>query len=157
MNRSESPGTRRRAVTTEAPNRVKIVDTNVFIRYLTGTPPDQAELARVFFKRLEAGEERATTIESVVSEVVYVLSSKRLYGLEPGEIEARLRPLLRLRGLQLPAQRRYLRALTLYASLPWADFEDALIVAQMEEDGIETIVSFDRGFDKLEGHTRADP
>ena len=136
---------------------MKFVDTNVFIRFLTGDDREKAEACWGFFKRLERGDERATTSESVLAEIVYVLSSKGLYALGRPDIEARLRPMLLLRGLQLPHQRRYLRALALYARLTWADFEDAVAIAQMEEDGITTIESYDRGFDRAEGITREEP
>jgi uncharacterized protein len=136
---------------------VKIVDANIFLRYLTADVPDQAERARRFFKRLESAEERATTNEAVLSEVVYVLASKKLYGLSPEAIESRLRPLLLLRGLHIPKQRRYLNALNLYATLGWADFTDALILAQMEDENIHMVVSFDQGFDNAEGIKRALP
>lgn len=37
------------------------------------------------------------------------------------------------------------------------DFEDALSVAHMEQDGIETILSYDRDFDLFPGIARAEP
>jgi predicted nucleic acid-binding protein len=136
---------------------MKVVDTNVFIRYLTGDHRQHSQAALGFFKRLEAGHERATTLEAILAETIYVLSSPRLYHLAPSDIEARLRPLLLLRGFHIPHQRRYLRALTLYATLGWASFEDALILAQLEDDGLDTVVSFDRGFDRAPGVNREEP
>ena len=66
-------------------------------------------------------------------------------------------PILTLRALRLPQKRVYLRALDLYASSPFLDFEDALAVAHMEQRGIREVLSYDRDFDRVEGITRVEP
>ncbi len=87
-----------------------------------------------------------------------MLSSPRLpYRLDHGEIQARLLPILTLRGLKLPHKRVCLRALDLYASSAFLDFEDALAVAHMERRRITEIVSYDRDFDRVAGLRRAEP
>jgi len=37
------------------------------------------------------------------------------------------------------------------------DFEDALVIAQMERQKITDLYSYDRGFDKVSGITRHEP
>jgi predicted nucleic acid-binding protein len=49
-----------------------------------------------------------------------------------------------------------LRTLDLYAAYN-IDFEDALIVAQMERQNINELYSYDRGFDRVTGITRHEP
>ncbi len=89
--------------------------------------------------------------------ICYVLSSRAHFHLHPREIQARLQPVVTVKGLKLPSRRRLLRALEVYAGYPSLDFEDALIAAQVEQDGISTLVSYDRGFDKLGWITRVEP
>jgi predicted nucleic acid-binding protein len=98
---------------------MRFIDTNVFIRYLTQHHSVRGPAALALFQRVRAGMEELTTCETIIAEVVYVLSSRGAgYGLAPADIQARLRPVLRLRGLKLPHKRSILRALDLYARFP---------------------------------------
>ncbi|CCF85380.1 PIN domain-containing protein [Nitrolancea hollandica] len=133
------------------------LDTNVFLRYLTADDPIKAKATYALFQQLKAGRVQATTSEVVIAEVCYVLSSRAHFNLHPHEIQARLQPVVTVKGLKLPSRRRLLRALDVYARYPSLDFEDALIAAQMEQSGISTLVSYDRGFDKLGWITRVEP
>src|SRR3990172_4845455 len=105
---------------------MRFVDANVFVRYITMDDPAKAEACLKFFKRLGDGDE-ATTSEAVIAEVVYVLSSRKLYHFAHQDISTLLRPILALRGLKLRRKRMYLRALDLFGSHPFLDFADALI------------------------------
>ena len=137
---------------------MRFVDTNVFLRYLTGDDEIKAQACYELFQRVNQGEEELFTCEAIVSEVVYVLSSTRApYRLSHDEIRPRLVPILTLRGLRLPQKRVYLEALDLYASSPYLDFEDALAVAHMQRQGIAEIVSYDRDFDRIAGIRRTEP
>jgi predicted nucleic acid-binding protein len=132
------------------------VDTNVFLRYLTKDDPDKAQACFDLFKRAEANQVTLTATETVIAEVVYVLSSKRTYNLPRDQVRARLYPLLTLRGLQLPQRRTVLWALDLYVAYE-IDFEDALIVAHMERQAIRELYSYDRDFDEVPGVKRQEP
>ena len=132
------------------------IDTNIFIRYLTKDDPDKAQACFELFKQAATNQITLTTIEAVITEVVYVLSSKRTYNLARDEIRARLYPLLSVQGLQLPQRKTYLRALDLY-TVHQIDFEDALIVARMEQQKVNDLYSYDQGFDKISGITRHEP
>jgi len=137
---------------------VKFLDTNVIIRYLTRDDEAKAAACYRLFERVERGEEELFTSESIVCEVVYVLSSQRAgYGLSHEDIRARLVPILTLRGLRLPQKRVYVRALDLYAWSPFLDFEDAVAVAHMEHEGMTEVVSYDRDFDRIANLTRVEP
>ena len=131
---------------------MRFLDTNVILRFLTRDDEEKAAACFRLFQRVQRGDEEILTCEAVVSEVVYVLSSRRAgYGLNREAIRGRLAPILTLRGLRLPQKRVYLRALDIYAASPFLDFEDALAVAHMERQGISEIVSYDRGFDRVAG------
>ncbi len=137
---------------------MKFLDTNVILRYLTRDDEAKAEACYQLFQRVKLGEEELFTCEAVVTEVAYVLSSPRApYRLSHEEVKARLLPILTLRSLRLPQKRVYLRALDLYASAPFLDFEDALAVAHMEHRGLTEIVSYDRDFDRVTGLRRIEP
>ena len=86
-----------------------------------------------------------------------MLSSPRLYKLSHADVSARLRLILLLRTLKLPNKRRVLRALDLYSAHSQLDFEDCLTVAQIEQQQIETLMSYDRGFDRIPGIVRQEP
>lgn len=137
---------------------MRFLDTNVILRYLTRDDESKADACYRLFQRVKQGEEELFTCEAIVAEVTYVLSSPRApYQLSHGEVRDRLLPILILRGLKLPQKRTCLRALDLYASSPFLDFEDALAVAHMEQRGVAEIVSYDKDFDRLTGIRRTEP
>jgi predicted nucleic acid-binding protein len=135
---------------------MQFLDANVILRYLTRDDPEKAERCLALFQRADQDQAELTTSEAVIAEVVYVLSSPRLYHLSPERIRDVLLPILNLRGLKLPSRQLYRRALDLYATYRM-DFEDALAVAHMEQQGIAEIVSYDRHFDRVAGVQRVEP
>ncbi len=137
---------------------MRFLDTNIFIRYITGDDEDKAEACYELFQRVQRGEEEFVTSESVVAEIAFVLSSRRgAYQLDHEEIRSRLLPILSLRGLRLPQKGVCLSALNLYGNSPFLDFEDALSLAHMERNGITEIVSYDRDFDRVPAVQRIEP
>ena len=133
-----------------------LVDSNVFLRYLAADHPDHSPRAQAFFRRVAAGEVAATTSESVLAEVAYVLQSPRQHGLPRTRIRALLYPLLILRGMEIPDLPTYLEALDLYARFE-VDFEDALSAAHVRQRRLDGVVSFDRDFDALPNVVRTEP
>ncbi len=132
------------------------LDTNIIVRFITQDAPEQAQRAALLFEQLGLGNVNVTTSEAVIVETVQVLSSRALYNLPRAEIQTHLTNILSLRGLVLSNKRTYLRALEIYASTN-VDFVDALNVAHMERAGIDTIMSFDRDFDRIPGIQRVEP
>ena len=135
---------------------MRFLDANVILRYLTRDNPDHSQRAYAFLQRVETGEIAATTTDAVIAEVVYVLSSKALYNVPRAEIQTRLVALLTPKGLRLPAKGVYVRALEVYATTN-LDFVDALLVAHVERTKDTTLVSFDRGYDRLPTVRREEP
>lgn len=137
---------------------MRFLDTNIILRYLTRDDEVKAQACFELFQRLKRGEEAVTTCEAVVAEVAYVLSSTRApYRLSHEEIRARLSPILALRGLRLPQKRIYQRALDIWATYTFLDFEDALFIAHMDEYGIRELLSYDADFDRVPDVTRVEP
>lgn len=137
---------------------MKFLDANIFLRIITRDDPVKAPACLAFFQRLRSGMEEATTSESVIAEIVYVLISNRQpYRLSRTDIRARLMPLLSLRGLRLANRTVYLRALDLFELHGHLDFEDALTVAHMEASGDQELLSYDQGFDRVAQVRRLEP
>lgn len=136
---------------------MRFLDTNVAIRYLTQDDPVKGQACTALFRRVDAGTEEITTCEAVIAEIVYVLSAPSLYALGRSEVHTRLTALLGLRGWRLPSRRTYLRALDLYAAQPQLDFEDALILAHAENEGVGEVLSYDRGLDRAASVKRVEP
>jgi predicted nucleic acid-binding protein len=136
---------------------VRFLDTNIFMRFLVPEDKTQSRASKSLFAAMAAGDEFATTSESVICEIAYVLGSKAHYDLAPAEIGARLRPIIALRSLTLRNKKTFLRALDLWDLYPTLDFEDVLTVAHMERLRLTELYSHDRDFDKIPGIKRVDP
>ena len=136
---------------------MRFLDTNIFLRYLAPSDRKKAQACFTLFQRIRSGDEVVTTSEVIIAEVAYVLRSRAHYGLKPPEINARLQPLLTLRGLKLPNKETCLKALDFWEANPRIDFEDALTVAHMARLGITELFSYDTDFDRLADVTRVEP
>jgi predicted nucleic acid-binding protein len=135
---------------------LRFVDANVFLRYLVPEEPVKTEACLALFQQVQRNQIQITTSEAVIAEVVFVLGSKRLYHLPRLEIKDRLHPILLLPGLKLPHRKYYLRALDYY-SQSTLDFEDCLIIAQMERQRVAELYSYDHDFDVISGIKRLEP
>ena len=136
---------------------MRYLDTNVILRFLTGDDPVKAAACLSLMQRLQQGLEEATTSTVVIHEALYILSSRAHYGLTHPDAAARLKPIVALRGLQVPHKHTVLHALDVYAEHQFLDFGDALSVAEMLAFGITEIISYDRDFDRVPGVTRVEP
>jgi uncharacterized protein len=134
------------------------LDTNVIIWFVTQDDPDKAARARLLLKQVEAGVLTLITSESVVVEIVQVLSSKVLYNQPRPIVAGHVGAILGLPKLKLANKRTILRALELWANASVSvDFVDALSVAHMERQQISAIASFDHDFDRFPQIDRRDP
>ncbi len=138
---------------------MKYLDTNIFLRYLTKTRGQEAKAQACFelFQRVKQGEAVVTTCEAVICEIFFVLCPPRQYNLSHEDAVAHVRPLLALGNLKLANKRVYLRAIDIFASAPFLDFEDAVIVAHMEPQGITELVNYDTDFDHIPSIDRKEP
>lgn len=137
---------------------MQFVDTNIFIRHLTNDNPVQSPACRALFERADRGEVELTTSEAVISEIVFVLASPRLYGVSRDQIRNLLYPILTLPGFKLQRRGIYLRALDIYAAVN-LDFEDVFTIAHMEHQQITSLISYDQDFDRVQdvSITRIEP
>ena len=119
---------------------MKFVDANVFIRALTQDDPVKSERCIRLFEAAERGEVELFSSESVLAEVVFVLSSRSLYRLPRQEIAALVRPCVEAKGFRMDFKSSILAALDLYERSN-LDFEDALSVQHVLRRRLTSILT----------------
>jgi predicted nucleic acid-binding protein len=125
---------------------MRFIDTNVFVRYFE--PRVELENRQLFlsardiFAQARNGAEQFTTNVAVLAEVVFVLSSPRLYKLTRTEISIRLKSILSLPGCAIPVADIVIEALALWERERSISFVDALCVAESFEHQHQ-LVTFD--------------
>ena len=132
------------------------IDTDVIIRFLTGDDMSKQAEAAALFEAIKAGDLVVHAPVTVIADAVYVLSSRRLYGVPRDAVGRLLTPIVRLPGLRIRNRRAILRALSLYAATT-LDFSDALIVAEMERLHARVVCSYDEHFDQIHTLRRLAP
>jgi predicted nucleic acid-binding protein len=132
------------------------VDTNMFLRYLTRDDPVKAERVKDLLGRAQRGQVTLLITETTIAEVVFILSSPRLYHLSREEIHRLLLPIIALKGLKVPNRGVFVRAFDLYVTTPM-DFVDALTIAHMERRHVAEVYSYDEHFDRIQGIKRIEP
>ena len=132
------------------------VDTNLFIRFFVNDHSEQHSGACHLFKQVRAGQVKLIAPHTVIDEVVFVLSSPKLYQQSRNEIAACLTPLLQLRGMQVYQREAIVSALAIYAKSK-LDFADCVTVTLAKAGQVKSIYSFDMDFDAIEGINRLEP
>ena len=130
------------------------LDTNILLRHVLGDHPDHSPRATAFLQRVENGEIQAHIADTVVFECVFTL--ERFYKQPKDKIRDALLPLVELPGIVLPGKRRYRRVFDIYIdqNLSFADAYHAVLAQHL---GVDEIVSFDRGLDRVPGIKRREP
>jgi predicted nucleic acid-binding protein len=130
------------------------VDTNILLRHLLDDHPEQSPRATAYLDRVERGEIQVRTADTVIFETVFTL--QRQFHQPRSKIRDALLPLIELPGIVLPGKRRLRRAFDLYVNLNLS-FADAYHVVLVERWGLNEIVTFDRGFDRVPEIRRREP
>ncbi len=133
---------------------MRFLDTNVLLRYFTGSDPEMAEAARRLLVAIERGEEKVATSALIVFETVFTL--QRTYGVSREEVRAMVGDIISLPGIQFAEKQLCLEALDLFVQYR-VSFADAYTVAHMNAREITEIYSWDMDFDRIEGLTRVAP
>lgn len=129
---------------------MKLVDTNLIIRFLLKDNLAQAESAK---KLLTETPEGLMITDLVVAEVVWVLQS--IYQLTKQEIVKKVLRLLEMKGL-ITNHTLIINSLLLYRDYN-ISFVDAYLAAYAEVGKLEGIYSFDKGLDKIKSVKRFKP
>ena len=130
------------------------LDTNILLRHLLQDHPEQSPRATAYLARIELGEIKVRTADTVVFETVFTL--QRQYGHPKAAVRDNLLPLLELPGIVLPGKRGLRKVFDLYVDLN-LPFADAYHVALMQRLGLRHIVSFDKEVNRVSGVTRVEP
>ena len=133
---------------------MRFLDTNILLRYFTKDDEEKAQKALALLQRVERGEERVETSLPVIFETVFTL--QRHYRVPLPQIKELLLPILRMRGLQLPAKNLCITALDLFIERN-ISYVDAFNALYMQSRHIREVYSWDTDFDRIEGITRIEP
>ena len=129
------------------------LDTNVFLYAVGSDHPLKAASANVL-EQISEGRLDGITNTEIVQEILYVLSRR-------GNRQDALgftRQTVDLFPELLPVTRGdILMACLLSENIPTLSTRDAVHLATMKTNAIDTIITADRDFDTLEGITRVDP
>jgi predicted nucleic acid-binding protein len=126
------------------------VDTNIFIRHLTGEPPDQAAAAT----RYLAAADTLVLEDLIFAEVAYVLET--VYKVPRADVALNLRAVLGLPAIRSADSELLLRAVEIYET-NGLDFSEAYLIASAERSGVGVIASFDRQIDRVGTVRREEP
>ncbi len=107
---------------------VAFVDADVIVRLLTGDDPVKQARAAALFEKVEKGSLSLRTPVTTIADVVYVLSSPRLYKVPRTALVDMLKFLIMLPGFDVGDKAAVLSALDIYAGTR-VDFGDALIAS----------------------------
>lgn len=120
---------------------MRLVDTNVIVRYVLGDARAPKTALAIDFIERQCSAERPGLVTSVVlAELVWVLGSR--YRLKKREIVAAIDALVQNANLQLDSEDELLAALDAYREYA-VDFADCLIAARANALGISA-ATFDR-------------
>ena len=128
----------------------EFVDTNIFVRHLTGDPPAMAERATRY---LTAASELLLT-DLVVAETVYVLES--FYEAPRDQVAGAIRSLIAFEAVVCVDPALLLRAVEVY-ELDRLDFAEAYLVACAESTDVGRVASFDQALDRVDTVRRIEP
>ena len=118
---------------------VYLIDTNVIIRFLVGDHPEHLSIATEIFKNIEQGTYEVEILESVMMEVLFVLT--KFYKLPKKEVIEDLKKIIALRGV-VGDKVLLIETLNIVESKN-IDFVDALICAKSHLQGYGKL-SFDK-------------
>lgn len=126
------------------------IDTNIFVRHLTGDPTDLAARATAYLE-VETG---LLLTDLVLAETCYVLES--FYETPRAQVATALRSLLAFHSVIAAESAILLRAIEVYET-DRIDFAEAYLVACAETTGIKRVASFDRSLDRVGTVERIEP
>jgi predicted nucleic acid-binding protein len=128
----------------------RFLDTSIVVRYLTGDPPELADMAA----KVLDGEADLKLTDVAIVETAYVLST--VYKITREAVVDSLIALIQKKNVALFAleKQRALEALLLCRPSNRVSFADAFIWAAAKTDGAEAIYSFDERFPEEEIEVR---
>lgn len=124
---------------------IKIIDTNVILRFLLNDEPLLFVEAQKIFEDAQAGKFKIYIDEIVLAETIWVLMS--YYSYTKSEVCSKLIKMLSHAWIVNPQKKIILRALALYSEKNF-DFVDCWVYCLSQEEKIP-LVTFDKKLKKL--------
>ena len=125
--------------------RTVYCDTNIFIRYLMGEDTQEGQQAFELLSQVQSGEVKAHLLESVFTEIVFVLTS--FYRVPRDEIAFSLTGLIRYKGIVNDHKTVLVMALDYYQSTD-LHIVDCLLAAHAHTHNYE-LFTFDKKLKKF--------
>ena len=116
-----------------------LVDTNIVIRFLTKDHKELSEKSAELFKKIEKGEIRAKITESVLAEIVYVIT--KIYGKDRAFTARTIKKILDLKGIVNRDKSQLKKALNIFANQK-IDIVDSLLLSRAKN--CLGVLSFDK-------------
>lgn len=132
------------------------IDSDVIIRLLTGDDPRKCKAATALFEKVAQGQLVLTAPDTVIADVVFVLSSPNLYHLPKEKTRDLLTTLLSYPNFKVKNKQAVIRALNAYAEKN-IDFGDAMLATLTKRSKDKIIFSYDHDFDKFPEINRQEP
>ena len=130
-----------------------LVDTNVFLEVMLGQ--EKADVCERVLRKFCSGELNGVVIDFAIDTIVIILEN---YGKGWSEIRTFLSSILGYKGLRVRFSSLLDRIMATNHMREYGlDFDDALALQAMKENGIEYIVSYDKDFDKVPHVKRIEP
>ncbi len=130
------------------------IDTNIFLRYLTGDDPVKYERCRELFKKAVEGKTALSTSGIIIAELIWTLLS--YYKVPKADVIEKISIIVATESLYISDKDIITDALVLYGRHN-IDYIDAYNAVLMRYQKINGIYSYDEDFDKVEGIRREEP
>lgn len=134
--------------------KIKGLDANILLRFLTNDLPEQAERCEKLLDKVQEGRELVFLAEITLADVVWTL--EKYYKLPRKDIRLAMTRIIELKGLQFSNKSQALIALDTYVEKN-VDWTDAFMAAQLIAKGIKEIYTFDKHFKKFAELTKIEP
>jgi predicted nucleic acid-binding protein len=132
------------------------VDTNVWVRLFTEGDADVQERCRTLIDDCVEGRIELAVHAATLAELVSVLGGKRIYG-QPRDLVADVvQTVLGIRNLEIEGRAEVELANRLYRQSN-LDFADCYAAAVVRHQGMDGVMSFDKGLGRLPDVVRREP
>ncbi|MDI6731090.1 MAG: PIN domain-containing protein [Candidatus Margulisbacteria bacterium] len=133
---------------------MKLLDTNVIIRFLTRDDKRKAKKCRILFEKVLTGELKLFITNLAVAEVVWVL--EKVYKLSKRAIRLNIEAILNTPNLVFQNRGIISESIILY-DIHGIDFINVYHKIYMLKSGIKEIYSYDKDFDMFADIVRIEP
>lgn len=126
-------------------NRV-YADTNLFIRFFTGKPENQAEKSGKFLEQVSKGRYELFICDLIIAEIIYILES--IYNLDRSGVVEKILAVAEIDNAVIENRVVILRALDLHEEKN-IDFIDAYVTCHAQKKHCDLISTFDKDFKRI--------